>query len=154
LDIAIAAFVAIDEILQEERNIALLQIAALAQIVGDIGGNVLRPFRGGEGDDADRVFILAGQQVENDGIELGRAGVGLAPDRAQPPEMPSQFRWGQVRPPDLPKAPPRSLNAVVDLFRAGGDGLLARAKFWRPLDSSARGIDDPPPPAGSTSSTP
>jgi hypothetical protein len=50
--------------------------------------------------------------------------------------------------PDLPKAPPRSLNAVVDLFQTGGDGLLARAKFWRPLDGSARGIDDPPPPAG------
>jgi hypothetical protein len=52
-----------------------------------------------------------------------------------------------VRAPDLPKAPPRSLNAVVDLFHTGGDGLLACAKFWRPLDSSARGIDDPPPPA-------
>jgi hypothetical protein len=52
-----------------------------------------------------------------------------------------------VRPPDLPKATPRSLNAVVDLFHTGGDGLLARAKFWRPLDSSAWGIDEPPPPA-------
>jgi hypothetical protein len=54
---------------------------------------------------------------------------------------------GAVRAPDLPKAPPRSLNAVVDLFHTGGDGLLARAKFWRPLDSSARWIDNPPPPA-------
>jgi hypothetical protein len=53
----------------------------------------------------------------------------------------------EVRPPDLPKAPPRSLNAVVDFFHTGGDGLLARAKFGRPLDSSARGIDDPPPAA-------
>jgi hypothetical protein len=48
---------------------------------------------------------------------------------------------------NLPKAPPRSLNSVVDLFHTGGDGLLARAKFGRPLDSSVRGIDDPPPPA-------
>ena len=54
---------------------------------------------------------------------------------------------GAVRPPDLRKAPPCSLNAVVDLLHTGGDGLLARAKFWRPLDSSARWIDNPPPPA-------
>jgi len=55
--------------------------------------------------------------------------------------------FGGDRPPDLPKAMPRSLNAVVDLFHTGGDGLLARVKFWRPLDSSARGTNDPPPPA-------
>ena len=55
--------------------------------------------------------------------------------------------FGRGEAPDLPKAPPRSLDAVVDLFHTGGDGLLARAKLWRPLDSSARGMDDPPPPA-------
>src|ERR1700682_3834988 len=42
---------------------------------------------------------------------------------------------------------PRSLNAVVDLFYAGSDGLLACAKFYRTLDSSTRGINDPAPPA-------
>ena len=67
----IAAFVAIDEILQEERNVALLQIATPAQLLGDIAGNVLRPFFGGvEGDDADRAFILALEQVENDRLEF------------------------------------------------------------------------------------
>jgi hypothetical protein len=52
-----------------------------------------------------------------------------------------------VSAPDSPNAPPRSLNAVVDFFHTGGDGLLACAKFGRPSDSSARGIDDPPPAA-------
>ena len=36
LDVAVAAFVAVDEILKEERNVALLQIAALAQFLGDV----------------------------------------------------------------------------------------------------------------------
>ena len=83
-----SAFVAIDEVLQEERNVTLLQVAAPAQLLGDVGGNVLRPFFGGiEADHANRVFILAGQQVENDGLELGRAVVGFAPDPAEPAEV-------------------------------------------------------------------
>jgi hypothetical protein len=59
-------------------------------------------------------------------------------------EIIAQKKKAHLAAPDLPKAPPRSLNAVVDLFHTGGDGLLARAKFWRPLDSSARGIEDRP----------
>lgn len=70
----------------------MLQIAAAVQFVGDIGGNVLRPFLGGfEADHANRVFVLAGQKVENDGLELGCAGVGLAPDRFCSFDIPASF---------------------------------------------------------------
>src|SRR3982074_2938008 len=71
LNVAVPALVAIDEILQEERNVALLQIAAPAQLLGDVGGNVLRPvLRGVKGNHADRAFILALEQVENDRLEF------------------------------------------------------------------------------------
>jgi hypothetical protein len=43
LDVVITAFVAVDELLQEERNVRLLQVAAPPQLLGDIGGYVLRP---------------------------------------------------------------------------------------------------------------
>ena len=59
LDVMITAFVTVDEVLQEERNVTLLRVAASPQLLGDIGLYVLRPVFGGvEGDDADRVFIL------------------------------------------------------------------------------------------------
>jgi hypothetical protein len=64
LDIAVTAFVTIGEIQQEERNIALLQIAAPPELMGNIDGDVFRPVFGGvEGDDADRAVILTGQQI-------------------------------------------------------------------------------------------
>jgi hypothetical protein len=48
LNVAVPALVAIDEMPEEERNVAaLLQIAALPQQLSDVGGNVLRPLLGG-----------------------------------------------------------------------------------------------------------
>jgi hypothetical protein len=41
LDVAIAAFITIDEILQEKRDVAQLLIATLAQFGGDLGGDIL-----------------------------------------------------------------------------------------------------------------
>src|SRR5882762_674141 len=83
LDVVIPAFIAVDEVLQEERNVTLLQVAALPQHLGDIGGYVLRPVFGGvEGDDADRVLILPLQQVEDDGFEIGPFEVSFRPDTA------------------------------------------------------------------------
>jgi hypothetical protein len=46
LNVVITAFVAIDEILQEERNITHLKIAAGAQFARDVGGNIFRPMLG------------------------------------------------------------------------------------------------------------
>jgi hypothetical protein len=40
-----------------------------------------------KGNHADRAFILTGQKVENDGLQLGRAVVGFAPDPTQPAEI-------------------------------------------------------------------
>jgi hypothetical protein len=37
----IPAFVSIDEILQEKRNVTKLQVAALPQFYGDVGRDVL-----------------------------------------------------------------------------------------------------------------
>jgi len=65
LVIVISAFVSVDKILKEERNVAQLHIAATAQFGGHVCRNVLRPlFYGIEGHDPDRVFVLALEQIE------------------------------------------------------------------------------------------
>jgi hypothetical protein len=43
LDIVIPTLVAVDKILQKERNVPLLQVAATPQLVGDVGGDILAP---------------------------------------------------------------------------------------------------------------
>jgi hypothetical protein len=49
-----------DKILDGGRHVAHLKIAAPAQLVGDILGNILRPAIGGiEADDADRAMVMA-----------------------------------------------------------------------------------------------
>jgi hypothetical protein len=84
----IPTLVAVDEILQKERNVALQHIAAPTQLLGDIGGYVLRPVLGGiEGNHADRAFILTGQKVGDDSLQLGRAVVGFPPDPAESAKM-------------------------------------------------------------------
>ena len=61
-----------DEIRDHSGDLAHLQIAATAQFAGDVLGNIFRPALGGiEGDDADRVTILAGQQVLNYRFDVG-----------------------------------------------------------------------------------
>jgi hypothetical protein len=58
LDIAVPAVVSIDEILQEKRHIAALQIATHPQFLGVVRRYVLRPsLNGVEGDDAVRALI-------------------------------------------------------------------------------------------------
>ena len=69
-----------DEIRDHSGDLAHLQIAATAQFAGDVLGNIFRPALGGiEGDDADRVTILAGQQVLNYRFEVGGFVIGFAP---------------------------------------------------------------------------
>lgn len=59
LDVVVAALIAIDEILQEERHVAPLLVATPAQFPCDVDENVLRPFFCGvKGHDSDRAFEL------------------------------------------------------------------------------------------------
>jgi hypothetical protein len=75
--------VPLDEIRDRGGQLAHLQIAATAQFAGDVFGNVFRPALGGiKGDDADRIAILAAQQVLNYRFEVG--GLVSASRQARP----------------------------------------------------------------------
>jgi hypothetical protein len=66
-----------------KRGIPLLQVAALAELLGNISRDVLRPFFGGvEGNDAERTFVLPLEQIENDGFHIGLFDVSFVPDPA------------------------------------------------------------------------
>ena len=85
------SLVPFDKIGDRGGQLTRLQIAATVQFAGDVLGNIFRPALGGiEGDDADRVTILAGQQVLNYRFEVGGFVIGLPPrrsliDRNHPP---------------------------------------------------------------------
>src|SRR5258705_6412078 len=88
LYVLIPPFISVHKVLQEEGHVTYLQIAAPAQFVGDVCRNVLRPFFGDvEGDDADWVFVLALEQVEDHSFRTGRVDVGFAPGMAVPAEV-------------------------------------------------------------------
>src|SRR6476469_8495467 len=73
LDLAVAALVAVDEILKEERDVALLEVAAPPQLLRQIGGDVLGPaFNGVKTNDPNRVLVLAGQKINDDRFQIGR----------------------------------------------------------------------------------
>ena len=79
----IPALVVVDEVLQPERNIAHLLIAAVAKFVRYVGGNVLRPLLGGaEGNDPDGVLVLAREQIGDHGFQIGLFDIGFAVDPA------------------------------------------------------------------------
>jgi hypothetical protein len=82
----VPAFVSIDEILHEKRYIAGLQIATPTQFLDDVRRYVLRPsLNGVEGDDPARAFVLAGEQVLDDGI---RSAVSVPASRQTRPLRP------------------------------------------------------------------
>jgi hypothetical protein len=84
----IAIFVPFDKIRNRERKLAHLKIAASAQFAGDIFGDIFRPALGSiEGDDADRIAILPGQQTLNYRFEVGGFVIGFAPGAAQSTEI-------------------------------------------------------------------
>jgi hypothetical protein len=88
LDVAATAFIPVGEILQGQGNVTHLQIATPAQFMGDVCGNVFRPSFGGvEGNDADRVIVLAGKQVLNDGLKVGSLAISLTPSATVFPEI-------------------------------------------------------------------
>jgi len=60
----IPAFVPLNELFQKERHVALLQVAAAAQLMGNIALDILLPLLGGvETDHADRVLVLPFQHI-------------------------------------------------------------------------------------------
>lgn len=80
LDVAVPTFMTVDEILKEERNIALLQIAGSPQLLRHVGGYIFRPALGGiEADNANRVLVLPAQEIGYHPVEVGVLGVGLWP---------------------------------------------------------------------------
>ena len=78
----------LNEILNGRRHISRLEIVAPAQLAGDILRNVFRPALGRiEGDDADRIAILARKQVLDDGLKISGLIVGLPPSAADLPKI-------------------------------------------------------------------
>ena len=65
----IRSLVTFDKIRERRGEIAHLQVAAPAQFMRYVCGNVIRPTLGSvEGHDPDRVAVLAGEQVLNDSL--------------------------------------------------------------------------------------
>jgi hypothetical protein len=76
-------FVPREKAIEVRRDLAHLELAAPAEFLGDVGRDVARPaFAGIEADDADGVGILPVKQVLDDGLEVGRLDIGLAPGAA------------------------------------------------------------------------
>jgi len=73
----------LDEILNRGWQISQLLVAAPAQFAGHILGYVLRPALGRiEGDDADRIVVLARKEIQNNGFQVCAFIVGFAPGAA------------------------------------------------------------------------
>jgi hypothetical protein len=69
---------AIHEILNVRWDVAQLKIAASAQLIGDVFGDVFGPASCGvERNHTDRVLILTGQQVRDHGFQVGCLKIGL-----------------------------------------------------------------------------
>jgi len=80
--------VPLDEILNAGRNVSQLQIAAPPQFPGDVLRHVTRlALELVEAEYPDRVFVLAIEQVENDGLKIGGLEFRFAPDPAEPAEI-------------------------------------------------------------------
>ena len=77
----------LNEILNGRWHISHLEIAAPAQLAGDILRNIFGPALGRiEGDDADRATVLAGEEILNNGFEVSGFVVGFAPRAADFPK--------------------------------------------------------------------
>jgi hypothetical protein len=84
----VSAFVLIDEVLQKERDVTALQVAALAQFLGNVARDVFGPlFRGIEADDADGVLILPFEHIHDDRFEVGPLYIGLSVSPPVTPEI-------------------------------------------------------------------
>jgi hypothetical protein len=80
------AFVEFDEILDVGGHVSKLQVAAPTRLLGNILGDVTRPALGAvEAENLDRPVVLTGEQIGDDGFEVGSLVVGFAPDRPNRP---------------------------------------------------------------------
>jgi hypothetical protein len=71
--------VAIDKVAKRFRNVVTIDIATRPDFEGDIFRDGLRPMlKGVEGDDADRIVELPGDQIGDDRFEVRPLDVGLA----------------------------------------------------------------------------
>ena len=78
----------LNEILNGRWHISQLEIAAPAQLAGHILRNVLGPALGRiEGDDADRIAVLARKEILNNGFQVRGFVVGFPPGAADLPEI-------------------------------------------------------------------
>ncbi|XIA63288.1 hypothetical protein ACFIOY_29485 [Bradyrhizobium sp. TZ2] len=83
----VSALITVGEILKKEGDIAHLQIAAPPKLRGDVYRYVLGPAFGGiESDDADRVAVLAGEKVLDNGLQVVRLVVDLGQARPDSPK--------------------------------------------------------------------
>ena len=75
----------LDELLNVGWHIARLEIAASAQFLSNVFGDVVRPsLFGVEGDDADRIVVLARKEILNNGFQVrGFVVIGFAPGATQ-----------------------------------------------------------------------
>ena len=73
----------LDEILNGGWHISQLEITPPAEFVSHVFGNVLGPsLFSVEGDDADRIFVLARKEILNNGFQVRGFVVGFAPGAA------------------------------------------------------------------------
>ena len=78
----------LNEILNGRWHISRLEIAAPAQLVGYILRNIFGPALGRiEGDDADRIIVLARKEILNNGFQVRGFVVGFPPSAADLPEI-------------------------------------------------------------------
>jgi hypothetical protein len=88
LNIVVSAFVSVDEVLKEKRNVAQLRVATPAQLRGDVGRNTLRPALCRiKCDNATGALALSREQVADDRFQVSGFFVGLPPNSAIPAEI-------------------------------------------------------------------
>jgi hypothetical protein len=74
----IATVIQINELSQADRNISHLLAAAVAQPMRHVLRYILRPLlHGVESHDADRVLVLAGEQIGDHGFQIGIFNIGF-----------------------------------------------------------------------------
>jgi hypothetical protein len=67
LNVVVSALITVSKILEKEGDVSHLQIAAAAQFVRHVLGNVFRPtFSSIERNDANRIAVLSGEEILND----------------------------------------------------------------------------------------
>jgi hypothetical protein len=84
----VEAVVSLDELVNVVWHVAHLQVASAAQLLGNVGRDILRPaFEDVEGDDAGRVFVLTREKVEDHGFPIGGLDVGFPIDADIPAKV-------------------------------------------------------------------